>query len=88
MLRSTSKINDNNELKEQLNLQIKNEFKSKKDLSDPVAIKSLLTEGYRNLKKLEELGPIKAYSSDSWINIQDEEDKRGRVGEGWPWDKN
>jgi len=26
-----------------------------------------------------------AYDDDSWINIKDEEDQRGRVGLQWPW---
>ena len=29
-----------------------------------------------------------SYDADSWINIQDEEDPRGRVGMNWPWEKN
>ena len=24
---------------------------------------------------------------DSWLNIKDDEDPRGRVGIDWPWDK-
>ena len=27
-----------------------------------------------------------AYEADSWINIKDDEDKRGRVGVMWPWE--
>ena len=25
-------------------------------------------------------------TSDSWLNIEDEDDQRGRVGQKWPWD--
>ena len=25
-------------------------------------------------------------ASDSWLNIEDEDDQRGRVGQKWPWD--
>lgn len=28
------------------------------------------------------------YDEDSWINIKDEEDPRGRVGVQWPWEQN
>ena len=28
------------------------------------------------------------YEADSWINIKDDEDKRGRVGVSWPWESN
>lgn len=27
-----------------------------------------------------------SYEADSWINIKDDEDKRGRVGVMWPWE--
>lgn len=30
---------------------------------------------------------VKNETGGSWLEVQDEEDKRGRVGEGWPWDK-
>lgn len=28
-----------------------------------------------------------SYDDDSWINIKDDEDPRGRVGVQWPWEK-
>ncbi len=28
-----------------------------------------------------------SYDADSWINIKDDEDKRGRVGVVWPWER-
>ena len=28
-----------------------------------------------------------SYDEDSWLNTKDEEDKRGRVGTQWPWEK-
>ena len=28
-----------------------------------------------------------SFDADSWINIQDDEDKRGRMGVQWPWQK-
>ena len=31
--------------------------------------------------------PQKQTDTDSWINIVDEEDPRGRVGVHWPWEK-
>ena len=27
------------------------------------------------------------YDPDSWMNIKDEDDKRGRVGVQWPWQR-
>lgn len=28
-----------------------------------------------------------SYDADSWMNIKDEDDQRGRVGVQWPWEK-
>ncbi len=43
-------------------------------------------------RKLKELRSIVGYREkendvDSWLNIQDEEDPRGRVGVSWPWER-
>ena len=29
----------------------------------------------------------KVQDSDSWLNIDDKEDPRGRVGTNWPWNE-
>ena len=34
----------------------------------------------------EEASSEETYEADSWINIKDDEDKRGRVGVMWPWE--
>mmetsp|Transcript_28559 Transcript_28559/g.60886 ORF Transcript_28559/g.60886 Transcript_28559/m.60886 type:complete len:126 (-) Transcript_28559:66-443(-) len=59
-----------------------------------------LTQGERRLRELEtmvgysannkqsmESNDALSYDDDSWINIQDVEDPRGRVGVQWPWEK-
>jgi hypothetical protein len=46
--------------------------------------------GYVPQKSTQQSNPSKAdesYESDSWINIKDEEDPRGRVGVQWPWER-
>lgn len=42
--------------------------------------------GYSPNKKSRDLDP-QSFDEDSWINIKDEEDPRGRVGVQWPWEK-
>ena len=55
-------------------------------------------QGERKLRELEAMvgySPKKqstsmsheSYDDDSWINIKDEEDPRGRVGLQWPWER-
>eukprot|EP00985_Skeletonema_marinoi_P001936 scaffold784_cov123-Skeletonema_marinoi.AAC.4 len=39
-----------------------------------------------NTSKDEQASAEESYEADSWINIKDEEDKRGRVGVAWPWE--
>ena len=36
--------------------------------------------------KNEQTSSEETYEADSWINIKDDEDKRGRVGVMWPWE--
>ena len=45
--------------------------------------------GYSASNKFKESNLVSAESSDadSWINIDDEEDPRGRVGVQWPWER-
>jgi len=31
--------------------------------------------------------PQEKADDDSWLNIKDEDDPRGRVGVAWPWDR-
>lgn len=72
----------------------------KKDV-DVLSKSMSYSEGERRLRELEamvgysantrskesnEISP-ESYDSDSWINIQDEEDPRGRVGLQWPWEQ-
>ena len=72
MLRLTKKIKSN-EMKNETNIQIRNEFQKNKLVADRLAIKSLLLEGDRQLK----------YLSSITTNIDD-----GKiVGKGWPWER-
>jgi len=69
--------------------QVRKEFQSNKNDTDPFAVKRNIAEGQRRFEELKEFtGQSNKYTGDeSWINIKDEEDPRGRVGTGWPWQK-
>jgi len=72
----------------------------KKDV-DVLSKSMAYSEGERRLRELEAMVgysantrskesneiSLESYDSDSWINIQDEEDPRGRVGLQWPWEQ-
>jgi Complex 1 protein (LYR family) len=73
---------------EELHEQVRREFRANKAESDPFNIQRALTEGKRRFAELQEFtGGNNKYEHDSWMNTQDEEDPRGRVGQGWPWQK-
>ena len=68
--------------------QVKREFKAHRTMDDPFNVQRALTEGKRRLGELQELtGSNNKYEGDSWLNTQDDEDLRGRVGTGWPWER-
>jgi len=74
--------------KEDLLKEVQKEFQSCKLDTDPLIIKRSIAEGQRRYEELKELtGESNKYESTSWINTQDEDDPRGRVGTNWPWER-
>ena len=74
--------------KEELREQVRKEFQMNKSDKDPFSIKQNIAEGQRRFEELQEFtGQSNKYSGESWINIKDPDDPRGRVGTGWPWAK-
>jgi hypothetical protein len=66
--------------------EVKREFKTHSALQDKIAKQMAVTEGERNLKQVQSLvGVSVAHEEHSWLNTQDPEDPRGRVGTDWPW---
>mmetsp|Transcript_43828 Transcript_43828/g.105724 ORF Transcript_43828/g.105724 Transcript_43828/m.105724 type:complete len:187 (+) Transcript_43828:50-610(+) len=76
--------------RQELANQVKMEFRANQllDINDTFQVQRALTDGKRRFQELQEMtGYKKQLDADSWLNIQDEQDPRGRVGEGWPWNK-
>ena len=86
MLRKVELIG-NADLSEDIKRQIRVEFRNNSAIADPGTRNALLKEGLRQLKAIEALG-ISENSPDSWVNTFDNDDKRGRIGSGWPWGRN
>jgi hypothetical protein len=96
MLKATREL-DNIALREDIKCQIKEEFSNNKHHTDIVVIKSLLLDADRKFQKLKDLSssPVKKVDMDmpTWLNNNNnnneddgDEDVKGRVGTGWPWD--
>jgi hypothetical protein len=88
-LKSVKKnVTGNVPLQEDLRQQVRTDFRRNKVIKDHSAISSLIQEANRNLERIKDLNSGSANDhggTDSWINTEDEDDKRGRVGSGWPW---
>jgi len=73
---------------EDLKAQVRKEFHINKDDTNSFTVKQNIAEGQRRFEELKEFtGQSNKYTGESWINIQDPDDPRGRVGTGWPWAK-
>ncbi|KAG7351682.1 complex 1 LYR family protein [Nitzschia inconspicua] len=72
--------------------QQQNQNQSQQNQShDPFLIQRAVTEGKRRLRELQDFtGQSNGryqQEGQSWIDIQDPDDPRGRIGTGWPWQK-
>jgi hypothetical protein len=89
LLKSAGKLT-NRTLAVEIKRQIVNDFARNKHITDSLAIRTLVQEGTRNAKQLQDMDITNSGSksgADSWMNSSDEGDERGRVGTGWPWSK-
>jgi len=67
--------------------EIKDSFDVYRNEDDHWACRMALKDGERKLQSLRSILGHHGNEEDSWMNIQDEEDKRGRVGKVWPWER-
>lgn len=92
LLKATRSCSDP-QLKAELRQHIVSDFRKNQHLQDNHAIRSLIQEGLRSVKKVQDISeatrpkpPPEFSEQKSWLEEGDEDDKRGRIGEGWPWD--
>ena len=55
--------------------------------TDTVSIRMAVKDGERRLVQLQSLVGHTQDDENSWVNIKDDEDPRGRVGYQWPWER-
>jgi hypothetical protein len=85
------------QLKQELRHYIRTDFRKNKNIEGNALIKSHIQEGLQSLKKVQDLceSTIKKripeiHERTSWLEEgegEPENEKRGRVGVGWPWDR-
>lgn len=70
--------------------EVQQQFRAMKYESDTLSVSMAVKDGERRLKDIMTMvgykDPHHKFDSDSWLNIVDEEDPRGRVGVQWPWE--
>ena len=100
LMRGAADLNDKS-LTSHVREQIRFEFRNNSKITDNVALRNLIQDGQRQLTKLQSMGTKAAHqlahasplpvsssgSGSSWLNEQDGEDQRGRMGAKWPWEK-
>jgi len=87
-LRAVGSIGDETYRQQGLH-EVRKEFDSLKFEEDQVVISMAVQEGRRRLKDLRAIIGYQKQDDDldSWLNIKDEDDPRGRVGVSWPWEQ-
>jgi len=67
--------------------EIRQGFKTNRHLADKGTISASIKDAQKNLEAIKSLSNRNAYDSDSWINNSDDDnDQKGRIGFGWPWE--
>ena len=85
LLRAASQIEDFT-LKGDIRNQIIQNFRQNRDL-ERSQISIAIREAHDHLKTILTMKKRQAIPKDSWLNSSTEEDVKGRIGKGWPWQK-
>ena len=73
--------------------EVRNGFKVNMSLTEKISINACIKEADTNLRMIRELADgdnARDGNGDwdgSWLDNSDDEDQRGRVGSGWPWER-
>ena len=73
--------------------EVQTSFGRYKSETDALTIQMALKEGERQLEQVKSMvgyvgaDDVAKKDEDSWLNTDDEEDPRGRVGVMWPWEQ-
>jgi hypothetical protein len=85
LLKAASQIEDSS-LKGDIRSQIIQNFRQNSNL-ERSQISIALREAHDHLKTIQNMQQRHAIPKDSWLNSSTEDDVKGRVGKGWPWQK-
>ncbi|CAN0401829.1 unnamed protein product, partial [Laminaria digitata] len=63
------------------------QFRSSRDEADPLKLQMLMADATNYLEAMQGSTREGSSGGGSWLDIKDPEDERGRVGEGFPWQR-
>mmetsp|Transcript_29866 Transcript_29866/g.45804 ORF Transcript_29866/g.45804 Transcript_29866/m.45804 type:complete len:139 (-) Transcript_29866:156-572(-) len=72
-----------------VHMEVRDTFRKLSYETDELSVEMAIKDGERRLKQVQSMVGHRAATkdADSWLNIDDQEDPRGRVGVEWPWQK-
>ena len=94
MLKAAKKL-ESSDMQASIRNEVRNGFKVNMSLTEKISINACIKEAETNLRTIKGLaGGGDTYYDErgedgdgSWLDNSDEEDQRGRVGTGWPWER-
>ena len=90
-LRAVGTISDDH-WRRQCQEEVRKTFRLEMNDKDPLRVTMAVKEGERKLKDVRSMVGFQvkeeqSSDADSWLNIKDDIDPRGRVGTDWPWER-
>ena len=77
--------------RESIKEEVKKGFRVNMSLTEKISINACIKEAETNLRMIRELADgdnaRDGNGDGSWLDNSDDEDQRGRVGSGWPWER-
>lgn len=69
--------------------EVRRQFRTSRDETDPLKLQMLVADASNQLEAMQGTarGGGSAGGGASWLDINDPEDQRGRVGQGFPWQR-
>lgn len=71
-------------------IEVRRQFRTARDETDPLKVQMLVADASNQLEAMQGTtrgGASGAGGGASWLDIDDPEDQRGRVGQGFPWQR-
>ena len=93
MMKAAKKM-ESSDMQESIRIEVRNGFKVNMSLVEKISINACIKEAETSLRTIKGLAKEDNDEDDgsmdqngSWLDNSDEDDQRGRLGTGWPWER-